>query len=399
MDWSERVRTDWARPEVPTSRQEVPFLVIGPAVVIGVAQLSDPGSAFTFGLLLVPFAAFAARGLVTTRLPAELFAALVLVPVVLAVADEGALEVALFLTVLATLYTSWHLGSTTRAVLITLVNGAAPLALARWWAPEAEIGWTAWTAANLFTFFMGRSLRQQQALIERLEAAQQALAEQAVADERRRIARELHDLAGHTLAAMLLHVTGARHVLRRDVDDAEQALRDAEAVGRASLDQIRTTVAALRTHERGTDPALGGTAEVGAVVQAYRHGGLVIDATVAPAVADVTGPAGLALHRITREALANVARHAPANRVTLRLELADGDARLAVVDHGAPAAPPVLGTAHFGLVGMRERAESLGGELHAGPTADGWSVTARVPLAVGAIAADAGGPGGAGEAP
>ena len=109
--------------------------------------------------------------------------------------------------------------------------------------------------ANLFVFALGRTQIRQRRLIDQLERARRALADQAVAEERRRIARELHDLAGHTLAAVLLHVTGARHVLRRgDVAEAERALGDAETVGRASLDQIRATVAALRTEERGTDP-------------------------------------------------------------------------------------------------------------------------------------------------
>ena len=139
---------------------------------------------------------------------------------------------------------------------------------------------------------MGRVLHRQRRLIEQLEAAREALAEQAVAEERRRIARELHDLAGHTLAAVLLHVTGARHVLRRDVDEAERALVDAETVGRASLDQIRATVAALRTDERGTDPALAGSADLAALVDEYRRAGLAIEADVAPAAARPRGPDG-----------------------------------------------------------------------------------------------------------
>ena len=151
---------------------------------------------------------------------------------------------------------------------------------------------------------------RQHALIVELERARRALAEQAVAEERRRIARELHDLAGHTLAAMLLHVTGARHVLRRDLDDAERALADAESVGRASLDQIRATVAALRTDERGTDPALAGSADLESLVEEYRRAGIKIAATISPGVAELVGPTGMAVHRITRESLANVARHA-----------------------------------------------------------------------------------------
>src|SRR4029453_14632551 len=132
--------------------------------------------------------------------------------------------------------------------------------------PEEEIAWTPWAAGNVVMFVLGRNLRRQRALIEQLEVAREALAEQAVAEERRRIARDLHDLAGHTLAAVLLHVTGARHVLPRD---AEGARAQAETGGGGSLDQIRATVASLRTSERGTDPALPGSADLIGLVDEY----------------------------------------------------------------------------------------------------------------------------------
>jgi signal transduction histidine kinase len=219
-------------------------------------------------------------------------------------------------------------------------------------------------------------------LIGQLEAAREALAERAVAEERQRIARELHDLAGHTLAAVLLHVTGARHVLRRDRDEAERALLQAEAVGRGSLDQIRSTVASLRTSERGTDPPLAGSADLAALVEEYRRAGLEVSTVVSSPAAGIDGPVGTAVHRISREALANVARHAPGNRVELALDL-DPDTdevRLVVADHGRPAAPPQPDDGHFGLTGMRERARALGGDLDAGPTIDGWRVEVRLPL-------------------
>ena len=141
--------------------------------------------------------------------------------------------------------------------------------------------------ADVFTLTLGRGVYRQQRLIEQLEQARRALADQEVAEERRRIARELHDLAGHTLAAMLLHVTGARHVLRRDVVEAERALLDAETVGRASLDQIRATSPSLRADERGTDPALAGVADVAALVDEYRRAGLVVELSVAEPAADL----------------------------------------------------------------------------------------------------------------
>lgn len=355
------------------------FLSCSAAVVIVVAQLSDPGSVSDLLLLSPALIAFVLRALLPA-LPAEVFAALVVVPVTLVVAADGALEGTFFLGVLMVLYVSWHLGSTTRAAMILAVSATIPLLVATRLVPEAGIGWTAWTSANLFTFLLGRVLRRQQALIRELELARQALAEQAVAEERRRIARELHDLAGHTLAAVLLHVTGARHVLRRDPAEAERALLDAEMVGRSSLDQIRATVAALRTYERGTDPALADSVDLVELVEEYRRAGLRVEATLAGPISGLEGPLGSALHRIAREALANVARHAPGNAVELAVAVEGDDLHLVVVDRGRPAAAPDLQAGHFGLVGMRERAQALGGELDARPTPEGWRVEATLPI-------------------
>jgi signal transduction histidine kinase len=248
-------------------------------------------------------------------------------------------------------------------------------------APESGIAWEPWALAHIFICSLGRAESRQQRLIDQLERARRALADQAVAEERRRIARELHDLVGHTLAAVLLHVTGARHVLRRDVSEAERALIDAEAVGRASLDQIRATVASLRADERGTDPPLAAVADVATLVDEYRRAGLVIESYIGPAAAVFTGPAATALHRVAREGLANVARHAPENRVELQVDVVGGLMRLVIVDRGRPARPPAPDSLHFGLVGMLERARSVGGDFDARPTTDGWRVEATFPIA------------------
>ena len=135
---------------------------------------------------------------------------------------------------------------------------------------------------------------------------------------------------------MVLHVTGARHVLRRDVDDAEQALLDAETVGRSSLDQVRATVAALRDHERGTDPALAGAADIPALVEDYRRAGLTITTEIGARAATIGGPTGTALHRITGEALANVAFHAPGQPGGARAGSHRRGGRLVIADRGRP---------------------------------------------------------------
>ena len=377
-----------AEPEVPTARDELPILLTAAVGVVAVAWWTDPGPVLWAVPLLVAVAAFAARGLVP-RLPSEVFAVAVVGPVTLVVLGSGHFETVLFLNVTMVLYASWHLGSTTRAVVLTLATAAVPFLAAVVTGSSGSIGWGPWTLACGFTFILGRVLHRQRRLIEELELARLELARQAVADERRRIARELHDLAGHTLAAVLLHVTGARHVLRRDVDDAERALADAEAVGRASLDQIRTTVAALRTDERGTDPALADSTDLPALVDEYRRAGLRIDVVtvgrepvdtelVGP-VAGWDGPTATAVHRILREALANVARHASTNRVVIELGVIDDTVHLVVTDQGVAGRSPEPAHTHFGLLGMGERARAMGGDLTAGPTADGWRVDARLP--------------------
>ena len=375
----DRWLADLRRPEAPSPREDRTYYLVIPVVIVVLAQVTRPGSIGQVLLLLPAVAAFWLRAF-DVRLPAELFAAIVLGSAALAVSREGNLEGAYFLIATMVLYTSWTLGSWTRAILI-----AGVATLVEWWVaakviPEHGITWQPWAMANIFTCVLGRTLRHQQGLIRQLEDTRRELAEHAVAEERRRIARDLHDLAGHTLAAVLLHVTGARHVLRRDVDEAERALRDAEAVGRSSLDQIRATVAALRADERGTDPALPDAADLGVLVDDYRRAGLDIRFDAAGDLAGLDGPVGTALHRIAREALTNVARHAPGNRVEVSLVAEDGAVRLRVVDSGTagPAEPP--DGPHFGLVGMAERARAVGGELDAGPAPGGWRVEARLPL-------------------
>jgi signal transduction histidine kinase len=375
----ERVRHDLGRPTHPVDRRELPFLVVAAALVIVVAQWNESGSVLDLVLLVVAGAALVGFALLP-RVPVELWAAGVVVPVTLAVGRQGHLELSLFLVVTATLYAAWHLGSTLRAAAVAVAS-----CVAIWWASQRTVdgfSWQPWVTAEVFVWVLGRTLFRQRALIAQLEAAREALAVRAVAEERQHIARELHDLAGHTLAAMLLHVTGARHVLRRNLDDAEEALREAERVGRSSMDQIRDTVAALRITERGTDPSLPEASDLTDLVAEYRRAGLVIEARVAPELAGVDGPTATALHRITREALANVARHAPTNHVTIcaAADPSSGAVHLRVRDHGRrPPAPPG-GAAGFGVAGMRERAVSLGGTLVAEPTADGWVVDAAIPL-------------------
>jgi signal transduction histidine kinase len=240
-----------------------------------------------------------------------------------------------------------------------------------------------WAMAVLFTWVIGYAAARQAKLAAQLDATREQLAQQAVLAERRRIARDVHDFVGHGLAAVMLQVTSARHVLRRDPAAAEQALRSAEDVGRRSMQELRRTVGLLRSDDDdAVAPPLPTTTDIPALVDDARAGGLAVRLETRGDLARIGPSVGTALYRISQEVLANAARHAPDALTVLGIEVANGQARLVAETTGAamrdPAAEP--DRPRYGVIGMRERATALGGELTAEPTPDGFRVSCLLPL-------------------
>lgn len=359
-------------------RAVVPGVAVG---VVAVAALSDPAGWAEFGLLLLAAAAFVlwARW---PQLPVLVLTAVVLAAVVTAQAS-GRLEPAMFLvSLLAIVIAGW-----TESAVTLLAAGVAALA-SPLLVDAVQVGdnfdWGIWMMGIAFPALIGVVFRRQQVLASQLAVARGQLAEQAVAEERRRIARDVHDLVGHGLAAMLLQVTSARHVLRRDADSAEEALRVAENVGRQSMLELRRTVALLRRDgDSSVAPPLPGLTALGDLVDAARAGGLSVEYTAAGEHDDVDAGAGLAVYRIAQESLVNAARHAPRARTLVSPSVLANCVALDVESVGPRAQPaPGPDAEHrgYGVQGMRERAEAVGGTLQAGPTDAGWLVRCRVPL-------------------
>jgi signal transduction histidine kinase len=235
----------------------------------------------------------------------------------------------------------------------------------------------------VFVWVIGRAVARQEWLVVELERARRQLAQQALVAERRRIARDVHDFVGHGLAAVMLQVTSARHVLHRDSEAVEEALRSAEEVGRRSMQELRRTITLLRgDDEAGVAAHVPTATEVPSLVEQARAGGLAVELRTRGDLSRVPPGVGLAVYRIAQEALANAARHAPSAHTTLEIELANG--RIALV---AETSGPVLTGSiseaerpRYGLVGMRERASAFGGEFAAGPTRDGWRLCCELPV-------------------
>ena len=365
-------------------RRLVPVFALAVAIV---GALTDPSS--TADLI---FAALAVGALSTWAyvpgVPLWALSLAVVVPVVTA-QRAGELEPLMFeVTLLAFIVGRWAPSPRT-AIALGLLAVAAPVAVSLIQDPS-EVAVGIWLLGIAFPWLIGRAAARQTQLTAQLDATRRELAEQALMAERRRIARDVHDFVGHGLAAVMLQVTSARHVLRRDPAAAEEALRSAEEVGRRSMRELRRTVALLRSDDEGAvGPPVPSAAEIVELVHGARAGGLAVELQTRGDLSRIGPTVGVALYRISQEALANASRHAPHARTVLGIEVANGSASLVAQTTGptvpAPASEPAR--PRYGLVGMRERATALGGEFAAGPTPDGWRVTCRLPLEQHAAAA------------
>jgi signal transduction histidine kinase len=271
----------------------------------------------------------------------------------------------------------------TRLESLTYWAGAMIMFAVEWLWIELDFGWGAWLAGVTLTVGFSLMVRHEQDLLRQLRQAQAGLAEQARTQERNRIARELHDVIGHTLVVSLLHVQSARLAVEHDPADAARALAEAERLGQECLAEVRSTVGMLRADDvpdgegGGAIAPLPGIDGLPALVKRFRSAGADVTLTVEGDTGRLPATTGLAVYRIAQEALTNAVKHAPDGPTALRLTV---DAKTVTLTADSMAEPGA-GTG-LGLVGMRERAESLGGRCQAGPGGRGWLVHATLPADV-----------------
>jgi signal transduction histidine kinase len=358
-------------------RRVFPFFSFAFALV---AAITQPSSAGDIALTGVPVAAWSLWAF-ARNVPLAAVSVAIVVPVIVA-QRSGELEPVMFnASLLAFAGARWS-RSLAAAASLGLLAAATPILVAVVQDPM-EVATGIWVVAIAFIWVVGRAVARQERLVVELEGTRRQLAQQALLAERRRIARDVHDFVGHGLAGVMLQVTSARHVLRRDADAAEDALRSAEEVGRRSMQELRRTVTLLRSNDEASAVAPVPIASgIPALVDEARAGGLAVELHTRGDLSRIPPGVGLALYRIAQETLANAARHAPRARTMLGLELTSGRVALVAETSG----PVVAGSTsdrerpHYGLVGMQERATALGGEFAAGPTSDGWRVRCELPV-------------------
>ena len=261
----------------------------------------------------------------------------------------------------------------------TLVFGAGLVVVlaVQWAVVNEDAGGGAWVAGTVFTSIACVMARRERDLVDQLREAQAGLADRARAEERNRIAGEMHDVIGHALTVSLLHVSSARLALDDDPDEARTSLAEAERLGRASLAEVRQAVGMLREQTSSSVP-LPHVGQLPELVESFRRAGRTVHLDVDGEVDAVSTTTGLTVYRIVQESLTNVVRHAPTAAARVRLEIATDRVRVTVDDDGGP---PFGGAAPdgVGIISMRERAEASRGRLTAGPTPTGWRVAAELP--------------------
>lgn len=279
---------------------------------------------------------------------------------------------------------------------LTMALGAA-LAGARWpsGVEDKVVSAVVLTIVSLVAFVLGDSVRSRRAYYAELEARAERLereraqeAQLAVAEERSRIAREMHDVVAHNVSVMVVQAEGAAYMLDSDPRRTRTALETVSSTGRKALAEMRRLLGVLRS---GEDAASGaqlapqpGAADIEALVAQVAAAGPRVGLEGLDDVNAIDPGVGLVAYRVVQEALTNVLKHAgPAAHTTVRLRQSPGALEVSVTDDGRGVAADATDGRGHGLTGMRERVAVYGGTLHAGPrVGGGFEVSARIPVGI-----------------
>ncbi len=225
---------------------------------------------------------------------------------------------------------------------------------------------------------LGQANQQAERLLIELQETRAAQAQAAMLAERQRLAREMHDVLAHSLSGLMLQLEGARMLAAGDPTDPRLPgiIEHAHVLGKSGLDEARRAIGVLR------DDALPGPEGLASLAARFQEvSGVPCQFTVSGPACDLPPQARLAVYRVAQEALTNITKHACPERVEMRLAYEPGHTRLTVEDFTLSKVPPRAAgdSPGYGLTGMRERAELLGGELTTTMTPGGFRVELRVP--------------------
>jgi signal transduction histidine kinase len=302
---------------------------------------------------------------------------------------------------LIALYTVGEYESRRRSALAALVAAVSVgiLISIRAPLPAALSGLVQTELSILATWVLGTWARDRRRQIEtaemraaRLEQEREERDRRAVAEERERIARELHDVVTHHVSVIVIQAGAAERALDRRPADARAAIEAIDQTARQALADMRRMLGILGRATPGAVPAEGGDRDLapmpgldrlGELIDHVRAAGMPVELSVAGERRPLDPGIELSAYRIVQEALTNALRHAPGGRARVAVGYRPASLDIQVDDDGGtvvPGAPAPTAGSGRGLIGMRERVSVFGGAFEAAPTERGFRVTARLPL-------------------
>jgi signal transduction histidine kinase len=238
----------------------------------------------------------------------------------------------------------------------------------------------AWLVGDLLRTRRLDAARRAEAL-ERAVRDREERMRAAAAEERRHVARELHDVVAHAVSVMVIQAGAARQVFRTSPADAEKSLLAIEATGREAMTELRRFLGALDDDEAGGLAPQPGIESLDALLERVREAGLPASLEVDGEAHPVSASLDVTVYRIVQEALTNALRYARRATTVVRLTWEPDQLRVEILDEGPATAAPGIGGAGRGLAGMRDRALLVGGRVEVGPRlGGGYAVRAWLPL-------------------
>jgi signal transduction histidine kinase len=366
----------------------VPVFITFPGVMVSVDRAAVPAPLWR-GYLLAGISCAALMGV--RRYPGATMAATTACAVTLAAVGYTLTPLLLTPVMVALFFVAMRTGQKvvnvcTVAAIMILVSTALIASPAREPVAMEVIGTIAWL---LLSSAAGGTARLRLAYMEaanaRAEYAERTREEEAlhrVADERMRIARELHDVVAHHMALAHAQVTTVAYLIDSDPGKARAMAGDLDGTIVAALEELKNTVGLLR---RAGDPGsplepAPGLAQLPDLAASFRSAGLIVTITTSGQPEPLPAGVDLTAYRIIQEALTNVTKHAATSQAQVRLSYGEEWLTITIVNDSSGPRPPA-GRPGYGLIGMRERAQSAGGRLHAGHRPEGgFEVAAELPL-------------------
>lgn len=298
-----------------------------------------------------------------------------------------------WLALFVALYTLTSYGDGRRSLVIA---GAGIAVLSTGWLlaatdiePPAAIGWVFFRiGASVMSAALGESARSRRVIaadaLERAELAERTREEEArarVDEERLRIAREVHDTVAHAIAIINVQSGVTAHLLDKQPERIRETLLAIQQTSAQALREMRSILGVLRDAHDGRVPHPG-LGQIDELITKARQAGLDVTLENAPPGAELPSAVDFAVYRIVQESITNVIRHVGPTRVSVGVGYGVDSLEVSVTNECGPARAEASAVPGRGIIGMRERCQLLGGQLDAGPVADGgFAVTARLPYA------------------